>query len=185
MRARSRSCGCPKMAGRDGGTTCEMATFRAYKQREIKRLSRQIVHSDEDAARIIREVIGTDLSEREHMVLIGLDRNQHVVGIADGASTERSMCLFRPTDAVGTVIASSLSATFPIAAVIMGHNHPGGSSVPSDEDLATTEEFCCRVGRLLTVLDHVIVTPDPDLSRSLVQERPRIFAVQPCKGGGQ
>ena len=43
-------------------------------------------------------------------------------------------------------------------AIIVAHNHPGGSLLPSREDLDTTEQLIAA-GKLLgvTVVDHVIV----------------------------
>ena len=44
-------------------------------------------------------------------------------------------------------------------AVILAHNHPSGSSVPSDNDLTTTEQLI-ESGRTLGIplLDHIIIT---------------------------
>ena len=44
-------------------------------------------------------------------------------------------------------------------AIIVAHNHPGGSLTPSREDLETTEQLI-KAGKLLgiTVVDHVIVS---------------------------
>ena len=46
------------------------------------------------------------------------------------------------------------------AAIILGHNHPGGNLAPSVADVATTRTLA-RAGELLgiPVLDHIIFTP--------------------------
>jgi DNA repair protein RadC len=47
------------------------------------------------------------------------------------------------------------------AAVVLCHNHPGGTALPSPDDVATTKLLveaskCLRI----SVLDHIIVTRD-------------------------
>ncbi|MBP7876145.1 DNA repair protein RadC [Candidatus Woesebacteria bacterium] len=51
------------------------------------------------------------------------------------------------------------------SAVIIGHNHPSGSSEPSEEDLAVTRSLSQAAQLLqLTLLDHLIVTVSQHLS---------------------
>ena len=59
-------------------------------------------------------------------------------------------------------------------AIIVAHNHPGGSLKPSSEDLETTEQLI-KAGKLLgvSVLDHVIVASSGFIS--LRQEHPDLW----------
>ena len=51
------------------------------------------------------------------------------------------------------------------AAVIVAHNHPSGSTEPSNEDLKTTQQLVAA-GQILgvAVKDHIIVTKDNEFS---------------------
>jgi DNA repair protein RadC len=54
---------------------------------------------------------------------------------------------------------------------IIAHNHPSGNSNPSESDLKITQKIK-EAGNLLDIqlLDHIIVTPEMDLYRSLADE---------------
>ena len=47
------------------------------------------------------------------------------------------------------------------ASVIFGHNHPSGSTSPSESDIKITNQLI-EAGKILgiTVLDHIIVSPE-------------------------
>lgn len=140
--------------GRAGGDVCEVATVRAWKESEVKRLSVRVLRDSGDAARIVAEVVGTDLTVKEHIVLIGLDARNRVVSIADGSSHQRSLCMFRAIDVVGAVAGSALGK---VVAVVMGHNHPGGDPHASPEDIKTAERF--QIGfQGASLVDSVIVS---------------------------
>lgn len=57
------------------------------------------------------------------------------------------------------VFATALKAN--ASAIIMAHNHPSGTLMPSPNDLQMTDKVCAA-GRILgiRVLDHLIVTPE-------------------------
>lgn len=60
------------------------------------------------------------------------------------------------------------------AAVILAHNHPSGSSAPTDADVRLTEDIVEAGEKLgVAVLDHVIVGEE---TASLREERPGMFS---------
>lgn len=61
------------------------------------------------------------------------------------------------------------------ASIILAHNHPSGSCVPSTQDLYVTAQIVAA-GRLMqiAVLDHLIVGP-PDVFTSLRFTHPQLF----------
>ncbi|MFO0808991.1 MAG: JAB domain-containing protein [Gemmataceae bacterium] len=81
------------------------------------------------------------------------------------------------------------------SAIIVAHNHPGGTTKPSPEDLAVTRQLAAA-GKLLgvPVLDHIILTKDAFLSMAeegiplTARNRPRRgpilspFPRRPCYG---
>jgi DNA repair protein RadC len=55
--------------------------------------------------------------------------------------------------------------------IIIAHNHPSGNTNPSESDLKITQKIK-TAGDLLDIqlLDHIILTPERDLFRSLADE---------------
>ena len=55
------------------------------------------------------------------------------------------------------------------AGIVLAHNHPSGDPTPSDEDIRVTEKMR-EAGTILGVpiVDHLIITRDPDRWRSIV-----------------
>lgn len=129
----------------------------------------------DDAAAVIREVVGTDLTVREHAILIGLGRRNEVVAISDGVSTERSVCVLRENEYAGYLFHES--APEKIVGVIMGHNHPSGDAQPSPEDIRVTRKFACRLG-ILDVYDHVIVSTGLDPQGVVVPSFRKVFSMR-------
>lgn len=108
------------------------------------------------AAHVLHEMIGR--RDREYFACLLLNTAHDIIGAhvehVGGQATIGTIdvrCVFRAA-LVGRA-----------TAVIFGHNHPSGRSDPSDDDIGTTKRLV-EAGQLLgvPVLDHVIVTPDPD-----------------------
>lgn len=58
-----------------------------------------------------------------------------------------------------------VALTYNAAAVILGHNHPGGNAEPSEADIRTTERVERELGNYdITVLDHIIFGQDKTTS---------------------
>jgi len=55
--------------------------------------------------------------------------------------------------------------------IIIAHNHPSGNSNPSESDLKITQKIK-EAGNLLDIqlLDHIILTPEKEIFRSLADE---------------
>jgi DNA repair protein RadC len=55
--------------------------------------------------------------------------------------------------------------------IIIAHNHPSGNSNPSESDLKITQKIK-EAGNLLDIqlLDHIILTPEREIYRSLADE---------------
>lgn len=169
-----RGCGCTmlvddKHAGRASGVTCKLAKFKSWKPREIARLATVAIFSPNDLASLAREVVGVDMTEKEHMLFIGVDGRNRVIGIGDGFSTEKHLCAFKLMDAVAALTASA-SRPGDIGAVFMAHNHPSGTPYPSEDDVKTTKNVLERF-RLVPLLDHGIVYLDAG-------GRPRLYSFQ-------
>lgn len=104
----------------------------------------------EDIARFVEPL---KYNDTEHFVAFHLDALNHVIGYHVVSQGSVSMALVHPREVFkAALLANSVS-------LIVAHNHPAGSLVPSREDFETTETLIA-VGNLLQILvvDHIIVT---------------------------
>lgn len=110
------------------------------------------------------------LQDREHFIALYLDcKNrvicQHTVGVGTLTQT-----LANPRE----IFKAALLAN--ACSMIVLHNHPSGSTMPSEADLTLTKRLaqCCELMDI-KLLDHLIVSLDKE-PRSLRAVRPDIFS---------
>lgn len=106
-----------------------------------------------DAARFMRGVFPDN--SREHFVALYLDGAHKVMAFSIVATGCANSCPVHPREVFQNAILSGAIS------IIIGHNHPSGSTTPSAEDRKVTEVLKAA-GELLgiRVLDHVIVGED-------------------------
>ncbi|MBZ0188604.1 MAG: hypothetical protein K8F91_20330 [Candidatus Obscuribacterales bacterium] len=99
------------------------------------------------------ELCATEHNSEEHFVAYHLDSKNNVTGFQIVSHGTISASLVHPREVFKAALLSNSHA------LIVAHNHPGGSITPSREDLETTETLI-KAGELMGVplLDHVIVT---------------------------
>jgi DNA repair protein RadC len=103
-----------------------------------------------DAATLLRAYLrGVD---REHFVVVLLDRKNRVIGLNTVSVGSLTASLAHPREVFKPALVSNA------AAILCGHNHPSGDPQPSQEDRGITRRLV-EAGTLLgiNVLDHVIV----------------------------
>ncbi len=90
--------------------------------------------------------------DREHFVVILLDRKNQVIGFHTVSIGSLTASVVHPREVFKVAILSNA------AAVIFGHNHPSGDPTPSAEDKALTSRLV-EAGAILgmQVLDHVVI----------------------------
>lgn len=110
-----------------------------------------IITSFEDAAAcLLPKFIGRT---KETVFLLCLDNKNKVIAclkVGEGSvnSTE-----------ISTRRIAELAMKYNAAAIVMAHNHPGGTAIPSKDDIATTKkliDFCSGIG--MPLLDHLVVS---------------------------
>jgi DNA repair protein RadC len=108
------------------------------------------IRSSADAAALLRQFL--DTVDREHFVVIMMDRKNRLIGIHTVSIGSLTASVGHPREVFKPAILSNA------AALICGHNHPSGDPQPSSEDRALTERLV-EAGKLLgiEILDHVIV----------------------------
>jgi DNA repair protein RadC len=113
-------------------------------------LAQPKLRSSVDAAELLRTYLGP--VDREHFVLILLDRKNKLIGIHTVSIGSLTASVVHPREVFKPVILGNA------AAIILGHNHPSGDPQPSQEDRALTTRLK-EGGKLLgiDVLDHVVI----------------------------
>lgn len=88
----------------------------------------------------------------EYFIAFHLDAKHHIVGYHEVSHGTLSSSLVHPREVFKAALLGNSHA------ILVAHNHPGGTLTPSTEDLDTTETLV-KAGKLLGVhvLDHIIV----------------------------
>jgi DNA repair protein RadC len=124
------------------------------------------VNNSEDSFAVMQAYLQD--KESEHLACLLVDNQNNLVGLSLVAmgGTSRMQCGVR--DCFKFAIAHRAHA------IILGHNHPSGSTQPSPEDIAFTKEVK-RGGEILGIplTDHIIVS-----SGLSTRERPYSFFQQ-------
>jgi DNA repair protein RadC len=108
-----------------------------------------------DAARLMTRL--TRHESREHFIVIFLSARQNIIGYETVAIGSALSVEAHPREIFRLAIATAACS------VIIGHNHPSGSTSPSDADLVMTARMIVAGEMLgIPILDHVIVGEDAD-----------------------
>ena len=96
--------------------------------------------------------LGLDKASDEYFYLICLDTQGDVVGVHEVAHGTLDLTPVHPREVFKRALANNAYG------IIVAHNHPSGSIMPSDKDFETTKRLA-KAGKLLGVplLDHIIV----------------------------
>lgn len=108
------------------------------------------VHCPEDLEKFVEPL---KFYSEENFVSFFLNARNEVTGYFIVSKGTVSASLVHPREVFKAAILANAYA------IIVAHNHPGGSLTPSREDLETTEQLI-KAGKLLgvPVVDHVIVS---------------------------
>ncbi|MBX9772200.1 MAG: hypothetical protein K2X29_12560 [Candidatus Obscuribacterales bacterium] len=93
------------------------------------------------------------LASEEYFIAFHLDSRHNVIGFHEVSHGTLSASLVHPREVFKAALLSNSHA------LIVAHNHPGGSLAPSRDDLETTEQLI-SAGKILgvNIIDHIIVS---------------------------
>lgn len=125
-----------------------------FKKTEGVLLADKAILSSDDSYRAFKEIIGDDIEITETFAVIFLNNAGKIIGwkkIANGGITS---CVVD----VRILFSSALKCL--ATQIIVSHNHPGGTRMPSEEDKRITAKIK-EGAKLLDIrlLDHIILTP--------------------------
>lgn len=141
-----------KRTGRSTIKVVQVYRLAMVKERTVE-LPESVVNNEEAAAAIAQAMIGDSPSER--LLLPCLSSQHRVIATAEAATSSSSS--YSP---LSRGACARIAIVSNASAVVLAHNHPSGSTEPSDEDRLLTARVYDElhtVGVLL--LDHIIVTP--------------------------
>ena len=113
------------------------------------------IDSSKDSADYIRQFYDGDLEIFESFFILLLNRQNKTIGYAK----------ISQGGVAGTVVDVKIVIKYIVdtlaSAVILCHNHPSGTLMPSTQDIAITEKIV-KAAKLVDseVLDHIILTSD-------------------------
>lgn len=110
------------------------------------------IRSTADAAKVMMENFKD--ADREYFVAVNLDTQNKPISYSIVSSGDVNHVCFPITSVFKTALLQNATS------IIICHNHPGGTSTASVEDILATEEVVAA-GKVLgiRVLDHFILTP--------------------------
>lgn len=118
-----------------------------------------------DAQALLSACWSSRISWLEEFYVMGLNAANHVLGIYHVASGGLDSCH------VDARVLFQIALGCKAKSLILAHNHPSGNLLPSDSDKQLTKRFKA-IGDLLgiKILDHLILTPDPEKFYSFCDE---------------
>lgn len=135
--------------GAEGALRLAAAVELGRRAAETRPAERVIIRTAADAARLLEDMAALPQEHVRVMLLDNIGSVMAVVTIYIGTAYTAAL---RPAEVYRAAIVRGS------AALILAHNHPGGSPTPSPEDFETTRALAAA-GRLLGIplLDHVII----------------------------
>lgn len=107
--------------------------------------------SPKDAGRYFVSLLG-GMKDKERFVVAFLDNSNGIIETRTMTEGSVGTAHVYPREVLKLAIATDC------AGILLSHNHPGGSTNPSKEDIALTQRFADIFGPLdIKVLDHIIV----------------------------
>jgi DNA repair protein RadC len=140
-----------------GEITVQYNTDRNVKREQVK--------GSLDAFYILRQYWSNQINRLEEFYILCLNRNNEAIGIYLVSTGGTSGTLADPKIVFQVALGCHASS------LIIAHNHPSGNMAASEDDKQLTQRYK-EIGKLLdcTLLDHLILGPDPHLYYSFADE---------------
>ncbi|QIP14737.1 JAB domain-containing protein [Spirosoma aureum] len=130
-----------------------------------RNVKREQVKGSLDAFYILRQYWSNQINRLEEFYILCLNRNNEAIGIYLVSTGGTSGTLADPKIVFQVALGCHASS------LIIAHNHPSGNMAASEADKQLTRRYK-EIGKLLdcTLLDHLILGPDPHLYYSFADE---------------
>lgn len=145
-----------KLEGRiDSPTFILGEAYIAYKTRNPVATSVRLTNPD-DAYELFKKLFNAEtISLNETMYMLCLNRNKNVICAIKLSEGSRNGTVFPMEKVLMAAIISNADT------VIVAHNHPGGSLIPSDQDISMTKRLSEALMTVdIKLIDSMIVTSE-------------------------
>lgn len=124
--------------------------------------SRVAIRTPKDAERFMSYL---KTEPEEHFIALHLSAKHEIIGLHEVSHGTLSASLVHPREVFKAALLANSYA------ILIAHNHPGGSNTPSIEDLDTTKQLIAA-GKLMgvNVIDHLIFSSTPDMDSYSIRE---------------
>jgi len=119
------------------------------------KLKDNLVHASQDVYRIFKSLVGLAIETQEFMLFLFVNRRNEIIGYYKHTIGGQNSCIIE----IKQVVSMALKCI--ATGVIMCHNHPSGTLVPSQADQEITEKLSKALKYYdISILDHLIITKD-------------------------
>lgn len=110
----------------------------------------EIIHGPEDVAHFAMPKFRFE--DKEHFAIMVLNTKNHIIAMPDISVGSLTASVVHPREVFREAL------RYPVASIVLLHNHPSGDPSPSREDIAVTRRLK-KAGEVMDipVLDHIIL----------------------------
>lgn len=110
----------------------------------------EIIHGPEDVAHFAMPKYRFE--DKEHFAIMVLNTKNHIIAMPDISVGSLTASVVHPREVFREAL------RYPVASIVLLHNHPSGDPSPSREDIAVTRRLK-KAGEVMDipVLDHIIL----------------------------
>ena len=127
-------------------------TIREEYKKRFQKQPGQRLKSSADSAEHLRAFLDSYPKDQEHFVVIFLNAQNQIISTEVMSSGSLATAAVFPREIVKRLLALEAGA------IICGHNHPSGETIPSNSDRALTKKLDRALGSIdVAFLDHVII----------------------------
>jgi len=110
----------------------------------------EIIHGPEDVAHFAMPKFRFE--DKEHFAIMVLNTKNHIIAMPDISVGSLTASVVHPREVFREAL------RYPVASIVLLHNHPSGDPSPSHEDIAVTRRLK-KAGEVMDipVLDHIIL----------------------------
>ncbi|MBC8193880.1 MAG: hypothetical protein H8E18_15950, partial [FCB group bacterium] len=125
-------------------------TIREEYKKRFQKQPGQRLKSSADSAEHLRAFLDSYPKDQEHFVVIFLNAQNQIISTEVMSSGSLATAAVFPREIVKRLLALEAGA------IICGHNHPSGETIPSNSDRALTKKLDRALGSIdVAFLDHV------------------------------
>ena len=127
-------------------------TIREEYKKRFQKQPGQRLKSSADSAEHLRAFLDRHPKDQEHFVVIFLNAQNQIISTEVMSSGSLATAAVFPREIVKRLLALEAGA------IICGHNHPSGETLPSNSDRALTKKLDKALGSIdVSLLDHVVI----------------------------